>query len=182
MPRTHDAHWVGFQATGEEKAVLDNYCKEMQQSKTQVLRSLINTLSYPAGERNHWLLRVALGASHAAIVDDYCHAHQMLPNDVVRYAVELLGRTEVMRLSGGDAKTFIDMINNPPEPSEQLKSKASQKPFAITKESEIKPWLESVMAQADKEIELAEQLRTNAAQLQSIATQMLAAAECFETR
>ena len=186
MPRTHDAHWVGFQATGEEKAVLDNYCKEMQQSKTQVLRSLINTLSYPAGERDHWLLKLELGASHSRVVAQYCEKYGFTPSDAVRHAIFMLGAQEVMSLSEADAKIFIDAINNPPEPSEQLKelmkSKASQKPFAITKESEIKPWLESVMSQADKEIELAEQLRTNAAQLQSIATQMFAAAECLERR
>jgi len=200
MPRTHDAHWVGFQATAAEKEVLDNYCQQMQQSKTQVLRSLINTLSYPAGERSHWLLMLTLGASHAAIVDQHCHEHKMLPNDVVRYAIELLGRTEIMQISGDDAKTFIEMINNPPETtegvgdptpvgifdSEQLKdlmrSKAPWESSVITEKSEIKPWLESIMAEANKELAFAEQLRANAAQLQSIAAHMITAAECLETR
>jgi hypothetical protein len=186
MPRTHDAHWVGFQATAAEKEVLDNYCQRMQQSKTQVLRSLVKTLSYPDGEGCHWLLKLELGSSHARIVDQHCKDHSMLPSDVVRYAIHLLGQTEIMHLSGDDAKTFIEMINNPPEPSEQLKelmrSQAPWESSVITEKSEIKPWLESIMAEADKEMALAEQLRANATQLQSIAAHMLTAAKCLETR
>ena len=121
MPRTYDAHWVGFQATGEEKETLESYCKQMKQSKTQILRSLINTLSYPDGERNYWLLKLELGVSHSQVVAQYCERYGVTPSDAVKQAISLLGTQEVLSLSEDDAKIFLDAINNPSEPNEALK-------------------------------------------------------------
>lgn len=43
MPRKNQG-WVTFQATPEERQLLDAYCQRTQRSKTEVLRELIRTL------------------------------------------------------------------------------------------------------------------------------------------
>ena len=57
MPRNQDAYWIGFQATAAEKQILENYCQETQQSKTQVLRDLIITLDDKPNEKLKQLMQ-----------------------------------------------------------------------------------------------------------------------------
>lgn len=46
MPRIKNENWnwIGFQATPAEKQILEDYCNQMQQTKTEVLRALIKSL------------------------------------------------------------------------------------------------------------------------------------------
>ena len=195
MPRTHDAHWIGFQATGAEKESLENYCRQMQQTKTEVLRRLIKTLSYPPSERDHWLLQVELGASHSRIIGQYCQLTGLTPNEAIREAIQLLVVNEVMHLSPEDSKVFAKAINKPPEPNDKLKqlmqtkapweiaaTQKYNKPIAIHSNSEIRSWLQSLADEAELDLTLAKQLRDNAKQMIAFGQHMLAVAEHLEER
>jgi hypothetical protein len=43
MPRK-EGNWIGFQATNEEKRILEEYCKLKMRNKTDVLRELVRGL------------------------------------------------------------------------------------------------------------------------------------------
>jgi hypothetical protein len=44
MPRKEQG-WITFQASNEERTLLERYCRETQRTKTEVLRELIRSLS-----------------------------------------------------------------------------------------------------------------------------------------
>lgn len=43
MPRKEQG-WITFQASREERALLEKYCRQNQRTKTEVLRELIRSL------------------------------------------------------------------------------------------------------------------------------------------
>lgn len=46
MPRK-DQGWITFQATSDEREILETYCQQSQRSKTDVLRELVRQLAAP---------------------------------------------------------------------------------------------------------------------------------------
>jgi len=50
MPRK-DQGWVTFQASPEERAILETYCQQTQRSKTDVLRELVRQLESSAPQK-----------------------------------------------------------------------------------------------------------------------------------
>ena len=182
---------IYFELPLEEKKLLEDYCKHMQQTKTEVLRGLIKQLSYPEGvpyghplrfapsERCHWLLKLELGKTHAAILDEYCKSYGVVPSEAVRQAIILLAQHYVLSVEAKDAEAFVAAIENPPEPSEalidlmrteapwnELKQRDNLTPIS---KSEIRPWLQSLVDEAEQDLAIADQLRTMGEQLLAIA-------------
>ncbi len=46
MPRKSQG-WITFQASEEERTILDDYCQRTQRSKTDILRELVRSLDQP---------------------------------------------------------------------------------------------------------------------------------------
>jgi hypothetical protein len=51
MPRKEQG-WITFQASPEERALLEQYCRQAQRSKTEVLRELIRSLRQEVNKSN----------------------------------------------------------------------------------------------------------------------------------
>jgi molybdopterin-binding protein len=47
MPRKEQG-WITFQSSPEERKILEQYCKQCQRSKTEILRELVRGLSQPS--------------------------------------------------------------------------------------------------------------------------------------
>ncbi len=46
MPRKEQG-WITFQSSEEERQILEEYCKQSQRTKTEILRELVRTLNSP---------------------------------------------------------------------------------------------------------------------------------------
>jgi hypothetical protein len=51
MPRKEQG-WITFQASTEERTLLERYCRQAQRTKTEVLRELIRSLRREASKSN----------------------------------------------------------------------------------------------------------------------------------
>lgn len=98
MPRK-DANWIGFQASDDEKKLLEDYCYLKRLTKTEVLRGFIRDLRAEEGENSHHIIKLQLGKTESQILEDYCSEHKMTPTSVLRGLVQSLSGQNKERIT-----------------------------------------------------------------------------------
>lgn len=151
MPKSNKP-WITFHPTEDEKAILDAYCYDTRQTKTDVLRQFIRSLQPPE-----------LG-------DNPCPRKSPLLNPKVN-------QTELDEINAHleqKEKEFLlaQIVDNDRSRWGDSKWTGDDRPKAIHHDPEVREWLQSLGAEADQELADAKSLRAMTAHMLTIANRL----------